>query len=87
MFVQTDQKWVRLGNSLLTTLLATLEGRRFLIQDDPFIPEIVKGFSQLDPVSTSHRSYYISVAHLRALSITLRHKPTRSSLVNVFRRR
>ena len=45
-------RWIRLGCLLLSALLSTTEGVRFL-QEDEFLPQIVKCFAQLDPVSSS----------------------------------
>jgi rapamycin-insensitive companion of mTOR len=42
-------KWVKLGCSFLTTLLSSQEGLRYLQTEDPFLPQIVKSFAQLDP--------------------------------------
>lgn len=44
-------RWVRLGCSLLTTLLASPDGVRFLLTEDDFLKQIIKSFAQLDPVS------------------------------------
>lgn len=43
-------RWVRLGCSLLTTLLASPDGIRFLASEDDLLKQIVKCFAQLDPV-------------------------------------
>ena len=43
-------RWVRLGCLLLSVLLASPDGVRFLSEDD-FLMQIVKSFAQLDPVS------------------------------------
>jgi rapamycin-insensitive companion of mTOR len=50
-FVQGNLRWVRLGCSLLTTLVASPDGLRFLSFEDDFLKQIVKSFAQLDPVS------------------------------------
>ena len=42
---------MKLGCTLLTTLMANPDGVRYLATDDEFLPQIVKGFRQLDPVS------------------------------------
>lgn len=44
-----NQKWVKLGCTLLTTLISSTEGLRYLQTEDPFLPQIVKSFAQLDP--------------------------------------
>jgi rapamycin-insensitive companion of mTOR len=47
---QPNTKWVRLGNSLLITLMASSEGVKYLQTEDQFLTQIVKSFAQLDPV-------------------------------------
>lgn len=42
-------KWVRLGCSLLSTLMSTPDGVRYLAHEDQFLAQIVKSFAQLDP--------------------------------------
>ncbi|ESK90459.1 cytosolic regulator pianissimo [Moniliophthora roreri MCA 2997] len=44
-----NSRWVRLGCSLLTTLLSSADGTRYLSSEDPFMGQIVKCFAQLDP--------------------------------------
>ncbi|KAF8627432.1 hypothetical protein AX17_006246 [Amanita inopinata Kibby_2008] len=46
---QATVKWVRLGCSLLNTLMKSPEGVRYLSVEDHFLMQIVKGFAQLDP--------------------------------------
>ncbi|KAF8139513.1 Rapamycin-insensitive companion of mTOR, N-term-domain-containing protein [Mycena galopus ATCC 62051] len=46
---KVNQRWVKLGCSLLTTLTASLDGARYLSTEDPFMAQIVKSFAQLDP--------------------------------------
>ncbi|KAF8895478.1 Rapamycin-insensitive companion of mTOR, N-term-domain-containing protein [Infundibulicybe gibba] len=46
---KANARWVRLGNSLLTTLMASQDGVRYLSSDDPFLTQIVRSFAQLDP--------------------------------------
>ncbi|KAF8827637.1 hypothetical protein HHX47_DHR4000396 [Lentinula edodes] len=48
--IKVNLRWVRLGCSLLTTLLANQDGIRYLSSEDPFMGQIVKCFAQLDPV-------------------------------------
>jgi rapamycin-insensitive companion of mTOR len=43
-------RWVKLGCTLLTTLLASPDGRRFLSTDDDLLKQLTKSFAQLDPV-------------------------------------
>ena len=50
IFHQSNTKWVRLGCSLMTTLIASPDGVRFLATEDQFLAQIVKSFAQLDPV-------------------------------------
>lgn len=47
---QANLRWVRLGCSLLTTLMASPDGVRYLAAEDQFLAQIVKSFAQLDPV-------------------------------------
>jgi len=42
-------KWVKLGCTLLATLLANPDGIKYLGGEDEFLPQIVRGFAQLDP--------------------------------------
>ncbi|TFK40828.1 Rapamycin-insensitive companion of mTOR, N-term-domain-containing protein [Crucibulum laeve] len=46
---KSNAKWVRLGCSLLTTLMSSTDGARYLSSDDQFLPQVVKSFAQLDP--------------------------------------
>ncbi|KAG9227446.1 hypothetical protein PTI98_010973 [Pleurotus ostreatus] len=46
---KSNMKWVRLGCALLTTLVASPDGVRYLSTEDVFLQQIVWGFSQLDP--------------------------------------
>ena len=48
---QVNLRWVKLGCTLLTTLLASLDGRRFLATEDEFLKQLRMSFAQLDPVS------------------------------------
>ncbi|EIW81055.1 hypothetical protein CONPUDRAFT_90112 [Coniophora puteana RWD-64-598 SS2] len=45
----TNQRWIRLGCSLLNTLLASPEGVRYLMTEDDLLKQIVKAFMQLMP--------------------------------------
>ncbi|KAG7088365.1 hypothetical protein E1B28_012368 [Marasmius oreades] len=44
-----NSRWVRLGCSLLITLMASSDGVRYLSSEDEFMSQIVKCFAQLDP--------------------------------------
>jgi rapamycin-insensitive companion of mTOR len=46
----TNVRWVKLGCSLLTTLLSSADGVRYLSTEDQLLSQIVKSFAQLDPV-------------------------------------
>ncbi|KAJ7212059.1 Rapamycin-insensitive companion of mTOR, N-term-domain-containing protein [Mycena pura] len=46
---KANQRWVKLGCSLMTTLTASPDGVRYLSTDDPFLSQIKKSFAQLDP--------------------------------------
>ena len=48
---QMTGKWIRLGCSLLNTLMKSPEGVKYLSTEDQFLSQIVKAFAQLDPVS------------------------------------
>ncbi|KAJ7600701.1 Rapamycin-insensitive companion of mTOR, N-term-domain-containing protein [Mycena floridula] len=41
--------WVKLGCTLLTTLMSSADGIRYLSSDDQLLSQIVRGFAQLDP--------------------------------------
>ncbi|KAI6044824.1 Rapamycin-insensitive companion of mTOR, middle domain-containing protein [Pisolithus marmoratus] len=49
-------RWVRLGCSLLTTLLASPDGVRFLLHEDDLLKQIIKSFAQLDPFNGTPES-------------------------------
>ncbi|KAF9221011.1 hypothetical protein BS17DRAFT_786363, partial [Gyrodon lividus] len=53
---QPNLRWVRLGCNLLTTLLASPDGIRFLMSEDDFLKQIVKSFAQLDPFNSTPES-------------------------------
>ncbi|KAH0832008.1 Rapamycin-insensitive companion of mTOR, N-term-domain-containing protein [Lanmaoa asiatica] len=53
---QPNLRWVRLGCNLLTTLLASPDGVRFLMTEDDFLNQIVKSFAQLDPFNGTPES-------------------------------
>ncbi|THH20076.1 hypothetical protein EW146_g1188 [Bondarzewia mesenterica] len=46
---KANLRWVRLGCTLLTTLMASSDGQRFLSSEDDFMKQIVRSFAQLDP--------------------------------------
>ncbi|TFK61396.1 hypothetical protein BDN72DRAFT_805030 [Pluteus cervinus] len=46
---KANARWVKLGCSILTTLMANSDGVRYLSTDDLLVPQIVKSFAQLDP--------------------------------------
>ncbi|KAG6820706.1 hypothetical protein H0H93_012759 [Arthromyces matolae] len=46
---KANSKWVRLGCSLLSTLMTSADGVRYLAMEDQFLSQIVKSFAQLDP--------------------------------------
>ncbi|KAH7923835.1 hypothetical protein BV22DRAFT_1035895 [Leucogyrophana mollusca] len=48
---QPNLRWVRLGCQLLTTLLASPDGIRFLSSEDDFLKQILQCFAQLDPLN------------------------------------
>ncbi|KAJ3802454.1 Rapamycin-insensitive companion of mTOR, N-term-domain-containing protein [Lentinula aff. detonsa] len=50
--IKVNLRWVRLGCSLLTTLMANPDGIRYLSLEDPFMSQIVKCFAQLDPFNS-----------------------------------
>jgi len=50
MYWQTNLRWVKLGCTLLTTLLASPDGRRFLTSEDDLLKQLTRSFAQLDPV-------------------------------------
>jgi hypothetical protein len=43
-------RWVKLGCMLLTTLLASPDGQRFLASEDDLLSQLTRSFAQLDPV-------------------------------------
>lgn len=60
-------KWVKLGCTLLTTLLANPDGVRYLKgklhaaeEGDRLLKQLLKGFAQLDPVSAKLRRKNLS---------------------------
>ncbi|KAI6145691.1 Rapamycin-insensitive companion of mTOR, N-term-domain-containing protein [Pisolithus thermaeus] len=53
---QQNLRWVRLGCSLLTTLLASPDGVRFLLYEDDLLKQIIKSFAQLDPFNGTPES-------------------------------
>lgn len=49
--LQANQRWVKLGCSLMSTLMASTDGIRFLSTEDLLLKQLTKSFAQLDPVS------------------------------------
>ncbi|KAF9046606.1 Rapamycin-insensitive companion of mTOR, N-term-domain-containing protein [Panaeolus papilionaceus] len=47
--IRSNVKWVRLGCSLLSTLMSSPDGVRYLSTEDHLLPQIVRSFAQLDP--------------------------------------
>ncbi|KAG6854116.1 hypothetical protein C0991_010280 [Blastosporella zonata] len=47
--IKSNAKWVRLGSSMLSTLMTSTDGVRYLATEDQFLSQIVKSFAQLDP--------------------------------------
>ena len=56
-YKQSTVKWVRLGCSLLNTLMKSPEGAKYLSNEDQFLVQIVKAFAQLDPVGPRGDTY------------------------------
>lgn len=52
VLIQANHRWVKLGCSLMSTLMASPDGVRFLSTEDPLLKQLTKSFAQLDPVST-----------------------------------
>ncbi|KAF8195553.1 Rapamycin-insensitive companion of mTOR, N-term-domain-containing protein [Pholiota molesta] len=46
---RANTRWVRLGCTLLSTLMTSPEGVRYLSTEDQFLTQIKKSFAQLDP--------------------------------------
>ena len=51
--MQANQKWVKLGCLILSTLVKTPDGSRFLLNEDDFLKDLSECFAQFDPVSIS----------------------------------
>ncbi|KAI8986238.1 Rapamycin-insensitive companion of mTOR, N-term-domain-containing protein [Trametes punicea] len=49
---KANHRWIRLGCSLLDALMASPDGTRFLHEDE-FLSQLVKGFVQLDPLTSA----------------------------------
>ncbi|KZT18431.1 hypothetical protein NEOLEDRAFT_1125374 [Neolentinus lepideus HHB14362 ss-1] len=54
--IKANQRWVKLGCTVLTTLLASPDGKRYLETEDDFLKQIVKSFAQLDPYNGTMES-------------------------------
>lgn len=53
---KTNLRWVKLGCTLLTTLLASPDGRRFLASEDDLLKQLTRSFAQLDPFNGAPES-------------------------------
>lgn len=51
---KANLKWIKLGCTLINTLMSNPDGLKFLENEDELLPQISKSFAQLDPVSTSY---------------------------------
>ncbi|KII86754.1 hypothetical protein PLICRDRAFT_43412 [Plicaturopsis crispa FD-325 SS-3] len=51
-----NARWVRMGSTLLVTLMSSSDGLRFLASDDDLLKQIVKSFAQLDPFNGAPES-------------------------------
>ena len=55
-----NQRWVKLGCSLMSTLMASGDGIRFLSTEDLLLKQLTGSFAQLDPVSICKNSMIYS---------------------------
>ncbi|KAI0061413.1 hypothetical protein BV25DRAFT_1900415 [Artomyces pyxidatus] len=53
---KANMRWVRLGCTLLTTLLASADGQRFLSSEDDLLKQVTRSFAQLDPFNGTPES-------------------------------
>ncbi|KAF8272211.1 Rapamycin-insensitive companion of mTOR, N-term-domain-containing protein [Lactarius quietus] len=53
---KANMRWVKLGCTLLTTLLASLDGQRFLSSEDDLLKQLTRSFAQLDPFNGAPES-------------------------------
>ncbi|KAI0304497.1 Rapamycin-insensitive companion of mTOR, N-term-domain-containing protein [Multifurca ochricompacta] len=53
---KTNMRWVKLGCTLLTTLLASPDGQRFLASEDDLLNQLTRSFAQLDPFNGTPES-------------------------------
>ncbi|KAI0004603.1 Rapamycin-insensitive companion of mTOR, N-term-domain-containing protein [Russula compacta] len=53
---KANLRWVKLGCTLLTTLLASPDGRRFLTSEDDLLKQLTRSFAQLDPFNGAPES-------------------------------
>ncbi|KAI0322355.1 Rapamycin-insensitive companion of mTOR, N-term-domain-containing protein [Amylostereum chailletii] len=51
-----NQRWVRLGCTLLTTLLSSPDGIKYLSTEDDLLKQITRSFAQLDPFNGARES-------------------------------
>lgn len=57
---KVNQRWVKLGCSLMSTLMASGDGIRFLSTEDLLLKQLTKSFAQLDPVSLHTNLFFSS---------------------------
>lgn len=53
---KANMRWVKLGCTLLTTLLASSDGQRFLSLEDDLLKQLTRSFAQLDPFNGAPES-------------------------------
>lgn len=53
---KANMRWVKLGCTLLTTLLASSDGQRFLSSEDDLLKQLTRSFAQLDPFNGAPES-------------------------------
>lgn len=70
--MQPNQKWVKLGCTLMTTMLVNPEGVRYL-SEDRLLAQLVDCFSNIDEVS--EYLYCETCRELRGLMISHRGQP------------
>ncbi|KAF5385668.1 hypothetical protein D9757_005476 [Collybiopsis confluens] len=69
--IKVNLRWVRLGCSVLTTLLLSQDGIRYLSTEDSFMDQIVKCFAQLDPFNSQAQPDSDPMFSKRRISETL----------------
>ena len=60
---QANMRWVKLGCTLLTTLLASSDGQRFLSSDDDLLKQLTRSFAQLDPVRPCFHDIFLCLTN------------------------